>query len=199
MFYPLKFLVLAFILKVILIDMPLTDVQTFLHDSYNKVSDIKMMEFFFNMSGGALVFILILFVLSIFFKNFWCRLLCPYGTLIGLGSLIGITKIKRNEDTCISCEMCTKVCPQGIKVSEVDAVRAPECSSCMYCVEACPVKDTLNMNVVGVKTNKWVIPVVFFVLFFAFIAYAKSTGHWETTVTIKEFKELILNLDKIKH
>jgi polyferredoxin len=199
MFYPMKFLILAFILKIILIDMPLDEVITFLSGSYNKVSDMKLMLFFMNISGAALFFIFVLFVLSMIFKNFWCRLMCPYGALIGLGSLIGITKIKRNEDTCISCEMCTKVCPQGIKVSEMKAVKAPECSSCMHCVEACPVKDTLNMTVAGKKTNKWLIPIAFFVLFFIVISYAKATGHWETTVINKEFKELILNIDSFDH
>lgn len=199
MFYPLKFLVLAFILKIILIDMPYDEVKFFLTDSYNKVSDMKMLLFFMNIGGGAIFFIFVLFVLSLIFKNFWCRMLCPYGTLIGLGSLLGITKIKRNEDTCISCDMCTKVCPQGIKVSELTAVKSPECSSCMHCVEVCPVKDTLNMTVVGKKTNKWFIPVTFFALFFLVIYYAKATGHWQTTVPYEEFKELIKNIDSFNH
>jgi polyferredoxin len=127
---PLKYILLAFFLVMVL-NMPVPEAKYFLSDSYNKVSDVKMLQFFLHIGGLGLKVIVVLFVLSLFFKNFWCRFLCPYGALIGLGSLLGISKIKRNVDTCISCEQCTKVCPQRIKVSEKKSVLNPECTACM--------------------------------------------------------------------
>jgi polyferredoxin len=158
-----------------------------------------MMLFFLELGGFSLKVILVLFILSLLFKNFWCRFLCPYGALIGLGSLLGITKIKRNVDTCIDCQACTRVCPQRIKVSEKKAVYTPDCTACMQCVEACPVKDTLGMHVGPKKVNKWVIPVVFFVAFATVVIIAKATGHWETGITYDEFKQLIPYIDYIGH
>ncbi|MDP4170802.1 MAG: 4Fe-4S binding protein [Bacillota bacterium] len=196
---PLKYLLLLFFLKLIVFDMDLYSATAFLKDPYNKISDVKMLLFFLNIGGFALKFIIVMFVLSLFFKNFWCRFLCPYGALIGLGSIFGITKITRNEDTCIDCEQCTRVCPQRIKVSKKEAVLTPDCTACMLCVEACPVKDTLNMTVARKKVNKWFVPVAFIGAFFLVVTIAKLTGHWNTIITYKEFNELITDINSIGH
>lgn len=195
---PLKYLLLLFFLNMI-VGMTTYSAKMFLDDPYNKISDVKMLLFFLNISGFALKVIIVLILLSIFFKNFWCRFLCPYGALIGLGSIFRITKVRRNEDTCTNCEMCTKVCPQRIKVSKKKAVNSPNCTACMACVEACPIKDTLNMTVVNKKVNKWVIPVAFIALFILVVGIAKITGHWDTVITNSEWKILIPQINQIGH
>lgn len=195
---PLKYLLLLFFLNMI-VGMSTYSAKYFLDDPYNKISDVKMLLFFLNISGFALNVIIVLILLSIFFKNFWCRFLCPYGALIGLGSIFRITKVRRNEDTCTNCEMCTKVCPQRIKVSTKKAVNSPNCTACMACVEACPIKDTLNMTVANKKVNKWVIPVAFLALFILVVGIAKITGHWDTAITNSEWKILIPQVNQIGH
>ncbi|MGG1396625.1 4Fe-4S binding protein [Bacillus salipaludis] len=196
---PLKYLLLLFFLKMIIFDMPTFVAKGFLEDPYNKVSDVKMLLFFLNIGGFTLKFILVMFVLSIFFKNFWCRFLCPYGAMIGLGSILRITKVRRNEDTCTNCEMCTKVCPQRIKVHTKQAVATPVCTACMQCVEACPIKDTLNMTVANKKVNKWFVPITFLVLFILVVGIAKITGHWNTIISYEEWKQLIPEVSNIGH
>lgn len=195
---PIKYLLLYFFISMI-ISMPIFQAKSFLDDPYNKVSDVKMLLFFLNIGGFAIKMILVIVVLSLFFRNFWCRFLCPYGAMIGLGSIFRITKVRRNEDTCTNCEMCTKVCPQRIKVHTKKAVVSPNCNACMSCVEACPIKDTLNMTVVNKKVNKWFIPAGFIVLFFVVVGIAKLTGHWETILTYEEWKELIPGARYIGH
>jgi len=195
---PLKYLLLLFFLNMV-ISMPTYSAKAFLTDPYNEISDVKMLLFFLNIGGFALKFIIVMFILSLFFKNLWCRFLCPYGAMIGLGSIFRITKIRRNEDTCTNCEMCTKVCPQRIKVHTKQVVATPDCTACMSCVEACPIKDTLNMTVVNKKVNKWFVPVAFLVLFILVVGFAKITGHWETVLSIKDWKQLIPDINNIGH
>jgi polyferredoxin len=197
--FPLKYLLLVFFLKMIIFDMPVFAAKDFLTTPYNIVSDVKMLQFFLDIGGFALKFILVIFILSLFVRNFWCRFLCPYGALIGLGSLFNITRIKRNEDTCISCQACTRVCPARIKVSEKTAVLTPECTSCMQCVEACPIKDTLTVNVGPKKVNKWVIPVAFLTVFAIVVIAAKLTGNWNTILTYEDFRNLIPMANFIGH
>lgn len=194
---PLKYLLMLFFVLMV-IQMDFYTAQNFLEEPYNKISDVKMLLLFINLGGFTLKFLIVIFILSLFFRNFWCRFLCPYGALIGLGSIFRITKIERNEDTCINCEMCTKVCPQRLKVHKVDTVTSLNCSACMSCVEACPVKDTLNMTVARKKVNKWFVPVTFFVLFFVIISFAKLTGHWDTIISYEEWKQLIPEVKNIK-
>lgn len=197
--YPLKYLLLLFFAKMIIFDMPVVAAQSFLDSPYNKISDAKMMMFFLNISAFSLKVIVAIFVLSLFIKNFWCRFLCPYGALIGIGGLFGITKLTRDEETCIDCQRCTKICPQRIKVSKKKQVLTPECTACMQCIEACPVKDTLSMKTVGKKVNKWVIPIAFFTIFTLTIIFAKVTGNWDTSITYREFQNLFFYLDYIGH
>lgn len=173
--------------------------KDFLNSPYNKVADVKMMLFFLDLSAVAIKVLLVLTLLGIFIQNFWCRYLCPYGAMIGLGSLFRITKIKRNESTCIDCNQCTRVCPQGINVAKLKAVTTPECTSCFSCIEACPVKDTLNMTVAGKKVNKWAVPTSFLVLFTIVIIVAKATGYWDSTITYEEFQELIPIVNYLSH
>lgn len=189
--YPLKYLLLAFFVKIIIFDMPVEAARAFLYSPYNMISDVKMLGFFLDMSAFTFKVLVVLFLLSLVFKNFWCRFLCPYGAFIGLTSLVNITKIRRNEKSCIDCQACTRVCPSRIKVSEKTSVLTPECTSCLQCVEACPVKDTLTVNVGPKKVNKWVPPAAFFSLFFIMVITAKLTGNWETILTYEDFQYLI--------
>ncbi|PFO08932.1 4Fe-4S ferredoxin [Bacillus sp. AFS076308] len=195
---PIKYVLLLFFIGMVL-QMDIFSAKSFLVDNYNKVSDVKMLLLFLNISGFTLKFIIVIFILSLFFRNFWCRFLCPYGAFIGLGSIFRITKIERNVDTCTNCEMCTKVCPQRLKVHQVEKVTSLNCSACMSCVEACPIKGTLNMTVAKKKVNKWFVPVTFFVLFFVVIGVAKMTGHWNTIITYADWKQLIPEARYIGH
>lgn len=197
--YPLKYLLLAFFVKIIVFDMPVEAAKAFLLSPYNQISDVKMLLFFIDISEFALKVVIVLFLLSLLFKNFWCRFLCPYGALIGIASLFNLSRISRNEASCIQCNACTRVCPARIKVSEKKAVLTPECTACLQCVEACPVKDTLNMKVGMKKVNKWVLPAAFFSIFFIVVAAAKMTGHWDTVLTYKDFQFLIPWANYIGH
>lgn len=197
--YPLKYLLLGFFVKIIIFDMPVAAAKDFLMSPYNAISDVKMLQFFLDISEFTLKLLIVLFVLSLFFKNFWCRFLCPYGALIGLVSILGITRIHRNKETCIDCKQCTRVCPSRIKVSGKTSVATPECTACMECIEACPVKDTLTIRTGPGKVSKWVVPIAFFSLFFIMVFAAKLTGHWDTSLTYNDFKALIPWANYIGH
>ncbi|SEN62493.1 4Fe-4S binding domain-containing protein [Mesobacillus persicus] len=187
---PIKYILLGFFIFMV-INMPIDAVIGFLMSPYNLISDVKMLQYFLEISATTIKVLGVIFILSLFFKNFWCRFLCPYGALIGLGSMLGMTKIKRNVDTCSNCNQCTRACPQGISITEKKTVMTPECTACMQCVEACPVKETLTMQVGPTKVNKWVVPFGFLALFAIVVLAAKATGHWDTVLTYEHFKELI--------
>lgn len=194
---PIKYILLFFFIIMVL-QMSTFEAEDFITGSYNKISDVKMLLMVINFGGFALKAMIVLFILSLFFKNFWCRFLCPYGALIGLGSFFRVTKVQRNEETCTNCEMCTKVCPSRIKVHTKKAVVTANCNACMSCVEACPIKDTLNMTVARKKVSKWFVPVTFIVLFFVVVGIAKITGHWNTIISYDEWKQLIPHANEIK-
>lgn len=83
-------------------------------------------------------------LLSVKWERLYCRYLCPYGAVIGIIGRLRIFTVKRSEDLCVSCQRCDKVCPSGIKVSELRSLRSPQCINCFECISACPVSGALK-------------------------------------------------------
>lgn len=191
--YPLrslKYLLFGFLVYSVIFLMSELALQAFLDSPYNIVSDVKMYYFFANISQTALIVIAVLFVLSILIRNFWCRFLCPYGALLGIFSLLSPTKIQRNIKSCIDCGLCNKACPSFIKVDSVKTVISDECSTCLNCVDACPVKDTLDLNLLlpkKKKINKKMIAIGVISIFMLVTGFAMLTGKWQNNVSKEEY------------
>ena len=145
--------------------------------------------------------IIILMVLSVMIKNFWCRFLCPYGALLGITSLLSPLKITRSKETCVDCELCTKACPSDIKVHTTGRVWSDECTSCLACVEACPVKNTLEMKS-GRSARAfptWVYGALVAGVFVAITGLAMLTGHWTNRISNEEYLQHFRRLDSYEH
>lgn len=201
--YPLrgvKYLLLAFFAFAIF-SMSETALSIFLGGSYNISADIKMWYFFAHISQFSLIVIGVLFLLSIFIRNFWCRYLCPYGALLGLIGLLSPNKIKRNVASCIDCGLCAKACPSFIKVDKVKTVLSDECTSCMGCVDVCPVVNTLEVK--GVfgekKVPKKVIAFGVVLIFISITGIGMLTGHWHNNISKEEYITIHKNIDAIGH
>ena len=197
--YPLrslKYLVLLFFLWAAWkMDGPA--LQGFLYSPFNAAADLRMYLFFARISATALAVVLVLAALSLAVKNVWCRYLCPYGALLGLLSLASPLRITRSKATCIDCKLCTKACPSRIQVHEATRVGSDECTGCYRCVEACPVKDTLEMRAPGGKAvPRAVFAALVAGLFLAVTGLAMLTGHWRNVITAEDYQELIRMQDR---
>ncbi|MFZ6034005.1 MAG: 4Fe-4S binding protein [Melioribacter sp.] len=202
--YPLrslKYLLLGFFVYAIFFSMTINALKAFLDGPYNLVADIKMYYFFANISRFSLTVIAVLFVLSIFIRNFWCRYLCPYGALLGLISFLSPLKIKREAKSCIDCGLCAKACPSFIKVDKVDTVRSDECSMCLSCVDACPVADTLYVQtkVTDKKISKKIVVLAVITTYIAITGIGILTGHWKNNISGKEYIILHEQIDNLGH
>jgi polyferredoxin len=83
-------------------------------------------------------FVLVL-LLNLVEKRFWCRYLCPLGALIGLGSKFSWIKRRVDQMSCVKCGECAKICPMGAISPENDYKSDPaECIMCMDCAVPCP-------------------------------------------------------------
>jgi polyferredoxin len=125
----IKYAVAGFFIWSIFIKMPVDAAGRVIQSPYNQFLDIKMLEFFTNISSTALIVILILVCLSVIIPNFWCRYLCPYGALLGILSFFSLGKIKRNSQNCINCEKCETVCPGKIRITQKTHINSLECSA----------------------------------------------------------------------
>lgn len=73
------------------------------------------------------------------------------------GKVFPVVKITRNENTCTSCQLCTRKCPQAIDVASMKVVRSADCNLCSECISVCPEKDTIQIN--KRKSLRWLPPV----------------------------------------
>jgi polyferredoxin len=171
--------------------------KQFIYSPYNKMADVKMYYFFAQISGFALWTILILMGLSVVIKNFWCRYLCPYGALLGAMSWFSPLKIERKASTCIDCELCTKACPSAIRVHTAKRVISDECSGCLECVEACPVKDTLGMKAAHSEryARNWAFGLLVVGVFVAITGMAMLAGMWQNGMSRDEYLFRFKNLN----
>lgn len=89
---------------------------------------------------AAFYFLIIIGILSLFTKRFFCRYFCTFGARLGLYSLLKPITIKR-DNSCISCKLCSKSCSMGIDVHKINNLVNANCINCLKCIESCPKKS----------------------------------------------------------
>jgi ferredoxin len=126
-------------------------------------------------------FVLLIIVLagSMLYDRFFCKYMCPMGAFLGIISKISLFKIKRDENKCINCGLCTRSCPANIKVQELNEINTAECTGCGECVLNCPVKGTLELK----HSKKTVKPLIYILItltvFAGIILGTKLTGIYQ--------------------
>lgn len=72
----------------------------------------------------------------------WCRFFCPLAALMHIYARFSRFRILADKKKCISCNVCTTVCHQGIDVMSFAnrgrPMEDPECVRCSACVGSCP-------------------------------------------------------------
>ncbi|MCF6156976.1 MAG: 4Fe-4S binding protein [wastewater metagenome] len=194
-----KYAILAFFIHVIIIKMPVEQLEVlYTRVPFIRVADVKMLRFFINISGMALSVILTIMAFSLVSKNFWCRFFCPYGALLGIIAYASPVKIVRDTEKCIDCGKCTKACPSNIIVEKKKQVLTHECIACYDCVDACPVNGALDMKLMrDRKRIRYGLYAIMLIGFYVVLTnVARVTGHWYTNVSDAEY---ILRIAEIDH
>ncbi|HXY62480.1 MAG TPA: 4Fe-4S binding protein, partial [Nitrospirota bacterium] len=196
----LKYILLSLFILLIGVAMAPNMMLLFFITDYYKIVDVRMMKFFTEMSTLTLWILVALVGLSLVYKNFWCRYLCPYGALLGLLSRFSPFKIRRNEEKCIHCHACTSHCPTLIDVEKQDVVKSEECFGCMTCVSRCPSAGALDLSIrTGKKVSiirPFLYPVILVALFYLVIGIGMATGKWHSQIPHEEYQRLITDLQK---
>jgi thioredoxin reductase/polyferredoxin len=72
----------------------------------------------------------------------WCRFACPLAALMHVYARFTRFRILADKKKCISCNVCTSVCHQGIDIMNFAnkglPMQDPQCVRCSACVQSCP-------------------------------------------------------------
>lgn len=140
-------------------------------------------------------------VASMFYDRFFCKYACPLGGFLGILSKISLFKIKRDNTSCIHCNLCNKSCPVNIDIANKEKVDSAECIGCLQCVSSCPTgKETLKTTIIGKSIKPIVIGIIGVVIYLSYVEVAHLTGYWTTEKTLEEIvtTEGSLNPENIK-
>ncbi|WP_167483282.1 NAD(P)-binding domain-containing protein [Leptospira bourretii] len=85
----------------------------------------------------------------LFSGRIWCRMFCPLASLMHIYARFSSFRIFSDKKKCISCNICTKNCHQGIDVMGYASRGIPmdsvQCVRCSACVSLCPT-DVLEFG-----------------------------------------------------
>ena len=117
----------------------------------------------FKLSLGLGGFVMVIVLVSGFFKRRCFCNICPLGFILGLTHKISLFKLKKDAVACTECGACYETCPMGIKsvftvregkgkydIQCID-VTTSDCIMCGECVRCCPENNALAITFCGKK------------------------------------------------
>ena len=188
----LKYILMAFFIYSVVFAMSAEALSDFILSDYHMIADVRLLNFFLNMSPLALGVLLTLAAFSFVSRNPFCRYICPYGALLGLLALLSPLRVNRSRDRCVSCGICNQVCPAYIDVMHKKDIVSPECIACWRCISHCRFNESLSMRVVRrFKISGFIFAVLVVMLFIGGVMIGKLSGHWHSSVSYKEYVRLL--------
>lgn len=95
-----------------------------------------MMAVFFRTLAIEGVLVLLVLVLELVTRRFYCRYCCPLGALLALAGMGRRLVVGQGGGNCTDCGRCDRACPMGLAPSRGES-RSAYCWNCGECVDAC--------------------------------------------------------------
>lgn len=97
---------------------------------------------FWSFLIGNILYYAVGIILAFAFKDnrAFCKYICPITVFLKPMSYFSLVRIKCDEEKCISCGKCKRICPMEVDVTDNSRKRknGTECILCMECVRNCP-------------------------------------------------------------
>ena len=106
-----------------------------------KVGNLERIMFWAFLLGN-LAYYLVGIALAFLFKDnrAFCKYICPVTVFLKPMSYFSLVRIRCDEEKCISCGKCKRVCPMDVEMTDNSRKRknGTDCILCMECVKVCP-------------------------------------------------------------
>jgi len=98
--------------------------------------ELMSLVFFRTLPLEGLIVILVL-ILNLLSKRFYCRYLCPLGAFLALLGGWRRVRVKNIIQNCKGCRTCDHACPMGLSPSAGEGMTV-YCWNCGTCIDDCP-------------------------------------------------------------
>jgi polyferredoxin len=92
--------------------------------------------------AGNIIYYSIGILFAFLFKDnrAFCKYFCPITVFLKPASYFALSRRRVNQEKCIVCNKCVKICPMGVDMLDKKFSRknGTECIQCMKCVMECP-------------------------------------------------------------
>ena len=106
-----------------------------------KVGNLERIMFWTFLIGN-LAYYLVGIAMAFLFKDnrAFCKYTCPVTVFLKPMSYFSLVRIRCDENKCISCGKCKRVCPMDVEMTDNSRKRknGTDCILCMECVKVCP-------------------------------------------------------------
>ncbi|MCH5210195.1 MAG: 4Fe-4S binding protein [Oscillospiraceae bacterium] len=108
-----------------------------------KFANLEMIMFRLFIIGNILYYAVGIMLAFVFKDNrAFCKYICPITIFLKPMSYFSILRVHCDDNKCINCGKCLKVCPMNVEVNKESRKRrnGTECILCYECTKECPVK-----------------------------------------------------------
>ena len=108
-----------------------------------KVAHLEQIMFWLFLAGNALYYAAGIALACVCKDNrAFCKYLCPITVFLKPMSYFSLLRVHCDEEKCIHCGKCLRVCPMNVEVNKESRKRknGTECILCYECTRACPTK-----------------------------------------------------------
>jgi len=95
-----------------------------------------MMAVFFRTFALEGILLILIIVLELLTRRFFCRSFCPLGGLLACIGQKRKLRVVTLAENCIACGICAKTCPMGLNPQQYEGASA-YCWNCGECIDNC--------------------------------------------------------------
>jgi polyferredoxin len=95
-------------------------------------------QFYYHQTWLIVALLIAVLFMNRFIPRFWCRVLCPLGSFLGVFARFALFGMEKDHAKCTDCNLCLVNCQGADSPQGGVKWRQDECHMCLNCENACP-------------------------------------------------------------
>jgi polyferredoxin len=114
-------------------------------------------QFYFHQTWLIVGLLIAVLFMNRFIPRFWCRVLCPLGSFLGVFARFALFGMEKDHAKCTDCNLCLVNCQGADSPQGGVKWRQDECHMCLNCETACP-EDVIKFRFLPNRASRIGVP-----------------------------------------